>query len=54
MSTGTTPGEHGDVLDWLYARGKRRADQVPGFDAEKLMDGPAPSATLARSTSGAS
>jgi CRP-like cAMP-binding protein len=37
MSTGISPGEHGDVLDWLYERGKRRAVQVPGFDAEKLM-----------------
>lgn len=42
MSTGNSPGEHGDVLGWLYERGKRRTAQAPGaevagFDPEKLM-----------------
>ena len=37
MSTGNSPDEHGDVLDWLYQQGKQRAAQVPGFDAEKLI-----------------
>jgi|ERR1700730_2813912 CRP-like cAMP-binding protein len=37
MSTGISPGEHGDVLHRLYQQGKRRATQVPEFDAEKVM-----------------
>jgi CRP-like cAMP-binding protein len=37
MSKQISPGEHEDVLNWLYERGKRRAAQAPGLDAEKLM-----------------
>jgi CRP-like cAMP-binding protein len=37
MSKRISPGEHEDVLNWLYERGKRRAGQAPGLDAEKLM-----------------
>lgn len=37
MSKGISPDEHGDVLDWLYERGKQRAAGAPGFDADKLV-----------------
>jgi len=28
---------HGDLLDWLYERGKRRAAGVPEFDVERTI-----------------
>jgi CRP-like cAMP-binding protein len=37
MSKRISPGEHEDILNWLYERGKRHAAQAPGFDADKLM-----------------
>jgi CRP-like cAMP-binding protein len=38
MSTRKTTDDNGDVLDWLYERGKQRAGQVPEFDVEKTMN----------------
>ena len=29
--------DHGDVLDWLYERGKQRAANVPVFDVERAV-----------------
>jgi CRP-like cAMP-binding protein len=37
MSKRISADEHGDVLNWLYERGKRRSAQAPGFDAERLI-----------------
>lgn len=37
MSKRISPGEHEDVLNRLYERGKRRAGQEPELDAEKLI-----------------
>jgi len=39
MSTGMSGGGtgHGDVLDWLYERGKQRSGRVPEFDIEKTI-----------------
>jgi transcriptional regulator with XRE-family HTH domain len=31
------PVHAGDVLDWLHAQGKRRAEAVPGLDVEKTL-----------------
>jgi CRP-like cAMP-binding protein len=37
MSKRISAGEHGDVLNWLYERGKRRAASVPEFEVEKAV-----------------
>jgi CRP-like cAMP-binding protein len=37
MNEKLSAGNHGDVLDWLYERGKRRAASVPGFDVERAI-----------------
>ncbi len=29
--------DHGDVLDWLYERGKQRGNSIPGFDVERTL-----------------
>jgi CRP-like cAMP-binding protein len=37
MSKRVPADEHGDILNWLYERGKRRSAQTPEFDAETLI-----------------
>ena len=37
MNEKLSAGNHGDVLDWLYERGKRRAASAPGFDVERAI-----------------
>ena len=37
MSNETSAGDTGDVLDWLYERGKRHAAQMPDFDAGRSI-----------------
>jgi CRP-like cAMP-binding protein len=31
------PADHGDILDWMHAQGKRRDERVPEFDAERAL-----------------
>lgn len=38
MSTWDTADGNGDVLDWLYERGKKRASRVPEFDVERTIN----------------
>ena len=36
--SGRVPADrHGDLLDWLYERGKQRAERVPEFDVERTI-----------------
>ena len=36
--SGRVPADrHGDLLDWLYQRGKQRAERVPEFDVERTI-----------------
>jgi len=36
--SGREPADrHGDLLDWLYERGKQRAERVPEFDVERTI-----------------
>ena len=36
--SGRVPADrHGDLLDWLYERGKQRARRVPEFDVERTI-----------------
>ena len=37
MSRRKLAGGNGDVLDWLYERGKQRASRVPEFDVERTI-----------------
>jgi hypothetical protein len=39
MSNGTSvvAADHGDILDWLHAQGKRRRENLPAFDVEKTL-----------------
>jgi len=37
MSRKVPPDGRGDLLDWLYERGKQRARQVPEFDVERTI-----------------
>ena len=37
MSRRMPADRHGDLLDWLYERGKRRAAGVPEFDVERTI-----------------
>lgn len=37
MSMGAHGNEHGEILDWLHERGRRRAGALPEFDAGKTI-----------------
>jgi CRP-like cAMP-binding protein len=37
MSARVPADRHGDLLDWLYERGKQRAERVPEFDVERTI-----------------
>jgi CRP-like cAMP-binding protein len=37
MSRRMPADRHGDLLDWLYKRGKQRAERLPEFDAERTI-----------------
>ena len=37
MSRRVPADRHGDLLDWLYERGKQRAERVPEFDVERTI-----------------
>ena len=37
MSSRVPADRHGDLLDWLYERGRQRAERVPEFDVERTI-----------------
>jgi CRP-like cAMP-binding protein len=37
MSKGVYGDEHGEVLDWLYERGRQRAEDLPEFNVERTI-----------------
>src|SRR2546423_48765 len=37
MSMGAHGNEHGEILDWLHERGRRRAGALPEFDVGKTI-----------------